>query len=180
MIFQRHLSSLVATCLLLRPVLGAGVATFTLGEASSVTLVPRDLPTDVPPGSITSIPANGIDIYLSETTQKAVQDAISGSCGTTGSLQCQTAIQAALNTQSLQAGQLQPRFAGLIVAGLAAIVAIVIEHYRLSNTAVPSAIHLSPAQLSQASNIASATSVVAVGGSQTTTFTLPPTPTTVT
>ncbi|OBT61103.1 hypothetical protein VE03_09873 [Pseudogymnoascus sp. 23342-1-I1] len=180
MIFQRHLSSLVATCLLLRPVLGAGVATFTLEEASSVTLVPRDLPTDVPPGSIISIPANGIDIYLSETTQKAVQDAISGSCGTTGSLQCQTAIQAALNTQSLQAGQLQPRFAGLIVAGLAAIVAIVIEHYRLSNTAVPSAIHLSPAQLSQASNIASATSVVAVGGSQTTTFTLPPSPTTVT
>lgn len=172
--------SIFGVCLLLRSVHSAGVATFTLEEASSVTLTSRDLPTDVPPGSIDSIPPNGIDVYLSETAQKAVQDAISGNCAEIGSLKCQTAIQAALNSQSLQAGQLQPRNGAFVAAGIVAGVAIVLQAIWPGSTAVPTAIHLSPAQLTQVSNIATATNVVAVGGSKTTTFTLPPSPTTAT
>jgi len=181
MILQRHLSTLVATCLLLRPALAAGVATLTLEAASSATLTSRDLPTNVPPGSVNSIPANGMDIYLSDDTRKAVQDAISSSCSTAGSLKCQTAIQAALNGQSLQAGQLHPRVAPIIIYGLVALVGIVIHGIIASNinTEVPKAIHLSPAQLSQASNLATATSVVAVSSSKTIAYTLPPSPTSI-
>jgi len=170
---------------LLSPVLGADVPTITLAPSSSVTLTRRDAPTSVPAGAIIGVPNDGIDIYLSADTQKAVNDAISAHCSTPQSVECQSGIADALNSKSLQASQLQPRGAPELVIGLVALVSIFIQSFFVAKAdqaakPVPAALHIGAAQLSQASNLATATSVVVVpdGSSAKTTFQLPPSPTT--
>lgn len=172
-----HFPAILAIVLALTAyVHGAGIATITLSPASSAGLTARSAPTTVPAGSISAIPDDGLDIYLSSDAQTAVNNAIKANCADPSTEKCQSSIAQALNSKSLQANQLQPRAAGLILAGLVGLLAIVIADARTATEHY----HLSPAELSQVSNIASASSVVAVPASKgsTTVFTLPPSATT--
>ncbi len=116
-----------------------------------------------------SIPADGIDVYLSPDLLKAVQDTINSKCGSETNPDCQQSVQQVLrhNSVNLQqrAAVIIAIVAGLAIAQLTLYLSVMLPRLHKGSKSIPVPIHIPADQLSQITAAASASAVAVATGS---------------
>lgn len=124
----------------------------TSGQSNAPSLTGTAIVLEASPASPSSIPADGIDVYLSNDLVTKLKDTTKTNCGSLDNPNCESSVAQVLRDNSVD---LQERTLGVLAslgAGVILLIAAVIPRLEQDTSGnIPAHIHIPSAQLSQVS-----------------------------